>query len=92
MRNASGQRELHEVMATRDIWKAAQKERFFLEQQKEFDSKIDGILSTPQHKRTKAFYDHLAATDPGASYNVRIQKQRQRDKSQMGLAFHLKTK
>lgn len=92
MRNAVSQREKWEVMQTRDVWKAAQKEKVFLEQQKEFDSKIDGILATPQHLRNKQFYDNLAATDPGASFNVRIQKQRQRDQRQMGLAFHLKAR
>lgn len=92
MRNSKNQRELHEVMATRDVWKAAQKEKVFLEQQAAFDSKIDGILKTPQHLRNKAFYDNLADSDPGASYNVRVQKQRQRDRQQMGLAFHLKAK
>lgn len=92
MRNSKNQRELFEVMATRDVWKAAQKERVFQEQQKAFDAKIDGILATPQHLRNKAFYDNLAATEPGASFNVRIQKQKQKDRQQMGLAYHLKAR
>ena len=92
LRNSKNQREKLEVMRTRDVWKAAQRERVFNEQQAAFDKKIDGILSTPQHLRNKQFYDNLAATDPGASYNVRVQKQRQRDRQQMGLAFHLKAR
>lgn len=92
LRNAVSQRQKFEVMATRDLWKANQKEQAFVAQQAAFDKKIDDILSTPQHLRNKQFYDTLAATEPGASFNVRIQKQKQKDRQQMGLGFHLKTR
>lgn len=78
------------IRAAREAYKDEQKFKAFEVQQQAQEAKVTNILTTPLHERNKAFYEELQRNSPSLYWNVRIQRQKQRDKETMGLGFHLK--
>jgi small-conductance mechanosensitive channel len=78
------------IRAAREAYKDEQKFKAFEAQQEAQAAKVTTILTTPQHQRNKSFYEELMRSDPSSYWDVRIQRQKQRDRETMGLGFHLK--
>lgn len=92
IRNAKSQAEKWKVMAARDAYQEDQKMRIFEEQQARFDERVNRLLSTPLAQRNKFFYEDLQRNDPNVYFDSRVQRQRQRDRETLKLAYHLKAR
>lgn len=90
--NAKDATQKMRIRAAREQWQEDQKIRIFEEQQARFDERVNRLLSTPQAQRNKFFYEELQKIDPNAYWDSRVQKQRQRDRETLKLAYHLKAR
>lgn len=91
LQETSGHKKM-DIINARNAYKLEQKARNWEEQKKSFEQKVDGILATPSHLRNKEFYDILQKNDRSIYFHTRIQKQRIKDRENLGLSYHLKTR
>lgn len=90
--NATDATQKMRIRAAREAWQEDQKIRIFEEQQAAFDQRVNRLLSTPQAQRNKFFYEDLQKNEPSIYWDSRVQKQRQRDRETLKLAYHLKAR
>jgi hypothetical protein len=90
--NAKDATQKMHIRAAREAYQEEQRIRAFEEQHRAFDQRIDRLLATPQHQRNKFWYEDLKKNDPSAWWDSRVQKQRQKDRETLKLAFHLKAR
>lgn len=79
--NIRSAREAYNEEMKFNAWEAMQKVQ---------EGKVSSILSKPITERNKAWYDNLQKTDPNSYWDTKVQAQRRRDISTLGLAYHLK--
>ena len=87
---AKTERAKWEIRAARETWQDEQRTKTMMQMQAEQEAHIDEVIKRPN--RNKQFYDDLRINDPRAYWSVPVQRQMKSDKSNMGLAFHLKNR
>jgi len=91
-RNAKGLVAKADILAKRDQYMEAEKLKAFAEQELEEEKEVEAILALPVSKRNKAYYEQLKQNNPLAYHNPRVQAQIKKDRSVLGLLFHMKGK
>lgn len=91
-RNAKGLAAKTEILNKRDEYLAAERAKAYAEQVLAEEREVEAILALPVSDRNKVYYEQLKQNKPLAYHSQKVQAQLKKDKSVLGLLFHMKGK